>query len=96
MALRWPKKPSEPPQAPVNKAGTSLFPQAVKTLQGKKPAKNPTVQTWIPLADLQQGCLIRPDGAVVGGLSMAPINLDLQSDAAKTSGVRPRHPILDA
>ena len=83
MALRWPKKTSEPPQAPVNKAGTSLFPQAVKTLQGKKPAKNPTVQTWIPLADLQQGCLMRPDGAVVGGLSIAPINLDLQSDTEK-------------
>ncbi len=84
MALRWPKKPSEPPQDPVNPAGSSLFLQAQKPLKGKKQAKNPTVQTWIPCADLQQGCLIRPDGAVVGGISMAPVNLDLQSAAEKS------------
>lgn len=36
-------------------------------------------QDWLPLDDLHSGLLFRPDGAVVGGLSVAPFSLKLKS-----------------
>jgi hypothetical protein len=40
----------------------------------------PISQDWLPVADIQQGCLIRPDGGVVAGLSIRPYSLALKSE----------------
>ena len=37
-------------------------------------------QDWLPLADLRDGCLIRPDGAAVGGIAVSPLSLQLKSE----------------
>lgn len=36
-------------------------------------------QDWLPIRDLYDGCLIRPDGGVVAGLTIAPFSLQLRS-----------------
>lgn len=40
-------------------------------------------QDWLPLADLRDGCLIRPDGAAVGGIAVSPLSLSLKSENEK-------------
>lgn len=40
-------------------------------------------QDWLPLSDLRGGCLVRPDGGVVGGLAIAPLSLGLKSEIEK-------------
>ncbi len=42
-------------------------------------APPPAAQDWLPIRDLHDGCLIRPDGGVVGGLTIAPFSLQLKS-----------------
>lgn len=37
------------------------------------------VQDWFPITDVREGCLFRADGAVVGGIALAPMNLVLKS-----------------
>ncbi len=53
-------------------------------LQGK--SKTRPIQNWWPVHRLQDGCLIRPDGAVVAGLKIAPFNLSLKSER-ETQGI---------
>lgn len=36
-------------------------------------------QDWLPIRDLHDGCLIRPDGGVVAGLVLPPFSLSLKS-----------------
>ena len=42
-------------------------------------AAPPAVQDWFPIRDVHDGCLMRADGAVVGGIALAPMNLVLKS-----------------
>ena len=44
----------------------------------KRPAMQ-AVQDWFPIQDVRDGCLIRDDGTVVGGLALSPLNLGLKS-----------------
>lgn len=43
-------------------------------------------QKWLPFQTVQDGCLIRQDGAVVAGLKIAPFNLSLKSER-ETQGI---------
>lgn len=52
-------------------------------------------QDWLPLADLRGGCLIRPDGAVVGGVVVTPLNLDLKSQNEKRGIVGAVHAAIN-
>lgn len=41
--------------------------------------KQQAAQDWLPIVDLHEGCLFRPDGAVVAGVAIAPFSLLLKS-----------------
>jgi hypothetical protein len=45
---------------------------------GKRSGASAT-QDWFSIQDIREGCLIRDDGAVIGGLALAPLNLALKS-----------------
>lgn len=47
----------------------------------------PAAQDWLPLQAVQEGCLIRPDGAVVAGLQIAPYSLALKSAREQSQAV---------
>jgi len=44
-----------------------------------------TAQQWLPVADIHDGCLFRPDGGVVAGVTLAPYSLMLKSESERTS-----------
>jgi len=46
---------------------------------GRKPVGAPASQAWFPIREIRDGCLFRDDGAVIGGVSLSPLNLDLKS-----------------
>lgn len=46
---------------------------------GRKPSGVPATQAWFPIREIKEGCLFRDDGAVMGGVSLAPLNLALKS-----------------
>lgn len=46
---------------------------------GRKPSGAPATQAWFPIREIKEGCLFRDDGAVMGGVSLAPLNLALKS-----------------
>ena len=46
-----------------------------------------SAQAWLPLRDLRGGLLIRQDGAMVAGLSIAPYSLALKSTREQTQAV---------
>ncbi len=48
-------------------------------------------QDWLPLSDLRDGCLVRPDGGVVGGIAISPLNLGLKSEIEKRAIVGAVH-----
>jgi hypothetical protein len=48
-------------------------------LFGRKSVGAPASQSWFPIREIRDGCLFRDDGAVVGGLSVSPLNLALKS-----------------
>lgn len=48
-------------------------------------------QDWLPVADIRDGCLVRPDGTVVAGVSVAPLNLSLKSDIERRAIVAAVH-----
>ena len=50
-------------------------PQAIAQAQARQRA-----QSWLPLKDLHDGFLIRPDGGVIAGIKIAPFNLALKSE----------------
>ncbi|AUW92635.1 hypothetical protein BXT84_00600 [Sulfobacillus thermotolerans] len=68
------------------------FPKAIK--QGRKtvaPVPTPaqlTAQSWLPIQDLHDGCLIRTDGGVVAGVQIAPFSLALKSEREQESAIR--------
>ncbi len=47
-----------------------------------------TAQSWLPIQDLHDGCLIRTDGGVVAGVQIAPFSLALKSERERESAVR--------
>lgn len=47
-----------------------------------------TAQSWLPIKDLYDGCLVRPDGGVVAGLTIAPYSLALKSERERLSAVQ--------
>lgn len=47
---------------------------------GKEPPAGSAAQDWLPIQDLREGCLFRPDGGVVAGVLIAPYALTLKSD----------------
>ena len=63
----------------------------LKTLRRAKPMSAEqaawSAQAWLPLRDLRDGLLIRQDGAVVAGLSIAPYSLALKSTREQTQAV---------
>ena len=46
---------------------------------GRKPSGALATQAWFPIREIKEGCLFRDDGAVMGGVSLAPLNLALKS-----------------
>nr|WP_172684563.1 hypothetical protein [Sulfobacillus thermotolerans] len=44
-------------------------------------------QDWLPLQDLHDGCLVRPDGAVVAGIQIAPYSLSLKSAREQSQAI---------
>ena len=58
------------------------------------PAVN-AAQDWLPLSDLREGCLIRPDGGVVGGIAVAPLSLQLKSESEKRAIIGAVHAALN-
>lgn len=58
---------------------------------GKAPVLTPaqiTAQSWLPIQDLHDGCLIRSDGGVVAGIQIAPFSLSLKSERERESVIR--------
>ena len=53
-------------------------------------------QDWLPLRDLHDGLLYRPDGAVVGGVAVAPFNLSLKSTTEQQAVIAAVHAALNA
>lgn len=47
-----------------------------------------TAQSWLPIKDLHDGCLIRRDGGVVAGVQIAPFSLQLKSERERESAIR--------
>ena len=90
-------------QRPASRAGRFSFPRAFPAIgKGKSAqatasdAQSQAAQDWLPLADLREGCLIRPDGGVVGGLNIAPMSLDLKSDRDKAQIISAVHAALNS
>lgn len=46
-----------------------------------------TAQNWLPIQDLHDGCLFRPDGGVVAGIAIAPFSLALKSERERTQAI---------
>ena len=65
------------------------------TKTATKPTKQPelspaqkTAQSWLPIRDLHDGCLFRPDGGVVAGVSIAPYSLALKRERERASAIQ--------
>lgn len=62
----------------------------------KKHSTAPAAQDWFPIQDIRHGCLIRDDGAVVGGLALSPMNLDLKSPRETRAVITAVYAILNS
>lgn len=62
--------------------------RAVSRGQRKPDPAAQRAQDWLPIADLRDGCLFRPDGGVVAGLVLAPYPLSLKSQREREAAVR--------
>lgn len=61
----------------TDRSGANRF----RTLFGRRRPSDvpPATQAWFPIQDIREGCLVRKDGAVVGGIRLSALNLDLKS-----------------
>nr|WP_014107018.1 hypothetical protein [Sulfobacillus thermotolerans]AEP14355.1 conserved hypothetical protein [Sulfobacillus thermotolerans] len=84
MALRKLHVPFKP-AADERRAG-SKNPSSVNAPRHGAPADT-AAQDWLPLQDLHDGCLIRPDGAVVAGIQIAPYSLSLKSAREQSQAI---------
>ncbi len=74
------------------------LPATLQRHKADKPADDTqrrAAQDWLPVADLRDGCLIRPDGAAVGGVAIAPMSLQLKSEAEKRAVVSAVHAAMN-
>ena len=62
----------------------------------KKHSTAPAAQDWFSIQDIRNGCLIRDDGAVVGGLALSPMNLDLKSPRETRAVITSVYAILNS
>lgn len=71
--------------------------QAAGTPSPRSGATGPvTTQAWLPLQDLHDGCLFRPDGGVVAGLALHAPALSLKSTAEQRQLIQGLQAALDA
>ena len=71
---------------------------ALRRQKAQSPAtetQHQAAQDWLPLADLRDGCLIRQDGAAVGGIAVSPLSLSLKSENEKRAIVGAVHASLN-
>ena len=71
---------------------------ALRRQKARNPApdtQHQAAQEWLPLADLRDGCLIRQDGAAVGGIAVSPLSLSLKSENEKRAIVGAVHASLN-
>lgn len=71
---------------------------ALRRQRARNPApdtQHQAAQDWLPLADLRDGCLIRRDGAAVGGIAVSPLSLSLKSENEKRAIVGAVHAALN-
>lgn len=47
-----------------------------------------TAQSWLPIKDLHDGYLYRPDAGVVAGVQIAPFSLALKSERERTQAIQ--------
>ena len=52
-------------------------------------------QDWLPLGDIVGGCLLRTDGAVIGGLAISPLPLELKSARETAQIISTLHAVLN-
>lgn len=45
-------------------------------------------QEWLPVREIRDGCLIRPDGGVVAGVKIAPFSLALKSERERAGAIQ--------
>ncbi len=84
MALRKLHFPPKP--AAADRRSASKKPSSVSAPHPGGPAGT-AAQDWLPLQDLHDGCLIRPDGAVVAGIQIAPYSLSLKSAREQSQAI---------
>ena len=53
-------------------------------------------QDWLPLQDLRDDCVIRKDGAAIGGLQLGAVNLALKSEGERRAVVQAVHAALNS
>ena len=71
---------------------------ALRRQKAQSPAtetQHQAAQDWLPLSDLRDGCLIRPDGAAAGGIAVAPLSLQLKSENEKRAIIQAVHAALN-
>ncbi|NMP23483.1 hypothetical protein [Sulfobacillus harzensis] len=62
----------------------------------KKHSTAPAAQDRFPIQDIRNGCLVRDDGAVVGGLALSPLNLALKSPRETRAVITAVYAILNS
>ena len=68
--------------------GKKLQTQAKAAVTPAPTSAQLTAQSWLPIRDLHDGCLFRPDGGVVAGVQIAPFSLALKSERERDSVIR--------
>lgn len=76
---------------------------AAKELLGIGPKEQPvapsaplTVQRWLPVRDVENGMIIRRDGALVAALEIQPINLGLMSPSEQMQVIGAVHEVVNS
>lgn len=69
------------PTKPTNKTEPTAKPAPTPNLVTKKVDSGPTTQAWLPIQSILDGVLTRPDGTLVAGLLIQPMNLSLMAQA---------------
>lgn len=80
---------------PLRNATKSSAPTSPLKARPAESATGVSAQDWLPLADLRDGCLIRPDGGVVGGIAVAPLSLALKSESEKWAIIQAVHAAIN-
>lgn len=68
---------------------------ANRTKQNTK-RTSPTVQEWMPIADVNKSLIIRKDGHAVAAIRVQPVNIDLLSAKERVNKARQLEEVLNA